>query len=1676
MTDSSRSRTNFKLRLFLLSCSLLLSLMTTGAAWAVLNDVAIYRPNVDGAMTSAEQEACAFYINYNISPASKTEFAGCGQDTVDSLVAWMNTRMQDGKSDLLLIIDVCPAAVFQGQTDGSLAEQWMESGNMLIWTGSEPFARYVDVSGMILEDGAGAEGASKVLDVSTSGLCRGGGLQDGTTAVKDYHPDYGPDHPEALKPEVIEYTDGDYHITEFREYKACNALKYDQLLIDALSSDWNHMSYWRPEEIFAENSESYQSDNIVLVNTDGGEFGQFYCGVSETPGFDVNAARRMVIAQVLNNWVNLPCNTIVVAGDGSGQFATIQEGIAAAQHRDTVLVKEGVYNEELIIPSSKRGIKLVSDASDNGNDLLPYPVDGVNRFSDASGYAEFPYGSKQVQRRAFRTVIDGTGLTINTPMIDFPKGSTLGTVVDGFTVQKMPQTNHQVPGHAHVIQTRGGAGTIINNLVRNNGSSGLGSHAQMWGEIPDDPNHQIDVDFRYTNIKYDAHPILINNVVHNNEGNNLGNNHYSYAMMYNNECFESISFEGHESPTIGCQHGAHPLIVKNLVYKSAWVGIGSRKGEQAGMYPVNRPSHPVMKGNWVFDAGIGDSSGTHDSEYWEKYYYWAGQVGYPYPGTHGAGIGGDDTGGYDPKTGQIVYQIIEGNFIKNAQNAAIACRSADPAYHDLPAGVEDQYPPDLGYVKIINNTVIGGGMVDGIGDPVKNGAGIGINGAHAVEIRGNICRDNDDAGIGMRGGGGAHLVTQNTCYGNGRAGIGMEGAQVDEIRNNVLYQNSMAGIGHDGIDNPVTVQLETENLIYENGMAGIGVKGCHSRVEKIDNNECRNNGMAGIGMCVGASVGEITNNKLHHNVAAGIGHDGGMDDDGSPCTPPQRVSVTLEAGNIVHHNGAAGIGIVASDVMEIRGLADKPVDEPYDIYENNLPGITVVAGSTVGNIAEVVMDHNGVAGCTTGMSILDGSSAVIRDSSIGYSGMPCISIFDAGTNATIENCMLHHSGQSGQAPVLTVQAGATTMVSGTSISYSHDAPNVTVFGGATLTMFGCNVSNGGAPGIDATDSLLDIQNTVIEDNGTRGIMAGGCDVTLKGVVIRNNGIGGAAALNTCVGSIKECEFYNHFPNELSLEGCVMNIERNIFHHHTNINSTIQIASGSQVNVYHNTISNLYNGEPQGTTAIGVDFGSSADVRNNIIYRCLTGVGQSSLDLLQDDADAVKVGTWTPMDSYIESPSGDGSSTCTWSFTVDVPGDYRVYAYIVAAADHATNAPYTINYYGGAETVTVNQTQNNNTWVLLGTYHFESGEWPVVLSNNADNSHVMAAGIKMSLPGRTVTASTNCYYVMANGVAGEDVLWANPLLTDTYALEPYSLCIDAAEPISGVNDTYSGNGPDIGAKEFSGTPETLSWKSPSLVVNFRDGYWTSAKNLRDDSLGSGMQWGSPWVVYDIGGEGGRPVRVYGFRFYIGGSPSPWKIYSSDNFSGPWTLLTGWWPQTFGNCGPGLWDERWANFVSTGRYIKIEKTGPPSPLDSVTEFDVYTSDTTVDAGIVIVDNPVAQLIGTWYCCKGGYGSNYHRALVGGGECTSTWTPEIPVAGDYDVYVRWITNTTVEWATNAPYTINYEGGSGTFLCNQTVAGNQWIYLGTFPFAAGTSGNVVLSNNADGSVAADAIMFIRR
>ena len=124
-------------------------------------------------------------------------------------------------------------------------------------------------------------------------------------------------------------------------------------------------------------------------------------------------------------------------------------------------------------------------------------------------------------------------------------------------------------------------------------------------------------------------------------------------------------------------------------------------------------------------------------------------------------------------------------------------------------------------------------------------------------------------------------------------------------------------------------------------------------------------------------------------------------------------------------------------------------------------------------------------------------------------------------------------------------------------------------------------------------------------------------------------------------------------------------------------------------------------------------------------------------------------------------------------------------------------------------------------------------------------------------------------------------------------------------------------------------------------------------------------------------------------------------------------------------------------------------------------------------VVKDNPAAVFECTWGTSStGGYqDGDYRWHAAGDGSCTGTWTPDLPAADTYNVYAWW--KASANRATDAPYTIYYDGGSATVDVNQAVNGNQWNLLGTYPFVAGQSGYVVLNDDANEYVIADAVKF---
>lgn len=87
---------------------------------------------------------------------------------------------------------------------------------------------------------------------------------------------------------------------------------------------------------------------------------------------------------------------------------------------------------------------------------------------------------------------------------------------------------------------------------------------------------------------------------------------------------------------------------------------------------------------------------------------------------------------------------------------------------------------------------------------------------------------------------------------------------------------------------------------------------------------------------------------------------------------------------------------------------------------------------------------------------------------------------------------------------------------------------------------------------------------------------------------------------------------------------------------------------------------------------------------------------------------------------------------------------------------------------------------------------------------------------------------------------------------------------------------------------------------------------------------------------------------------------------------------------------------------------------------------------------------------------------------------WTPNIPAAGQYAVYVSY--HSLPQSAPDAHYTVYHRGGATHFRVNQRMGGGTWIYLGTFTFNKGRhlEQSITLTNQsaqAGSIVTADAI-----
>ncbi len=1181
--------------------SLLLSLWTTFCittpGHTALNDIAVFAPGVDNGMTIQQQNDVANYLK---DPARLPQTQVYNHVTQGELATWMNSRMSDGKSDVLLILDLAPEQIFDG-SDNSLAETWMENGNMIIWTGSKPFDSFVDNGGL---KSSGGE-LSTVLD-----------LREANYSTPPVSPYQQQKHTSVSSNETGFHN---YIPSLDLNYSTEYMLDYGAVLMTAQNvNNWDDAPNMVVDEVFSESSGTglhtvkylHQSDALVLTMRQteddrkgmGGQYAQFYSSNSVA----INDVRKPVLYEFLSNWVARDINNIYVeagatGGNGSeaNPYGSIQAGINAADEfsRDRVLVKPGTYHETLTM---KRSVKLISAGEDARINIIGHLDDFDNPELNYTYNTFAEVSAKKGLTRAESAIIDGTGTT-QAAMIDIPKGATLGTWVDGFTIQHMPEVDTGVCGHPHTIEMRGSSPLLIDNIVQNNGSAGLTAMA-----VFNENNTCLNNDFSYSNVQFDAHPALINNIISASNGPNIAANFYAFPIIYHNESFNSGYFGDGlpesiiESPGIGISHGARPYVYNNVVYDSSWSGIGAKRGtnKETWTHKIDRGTSPWIVDNYIFNAGTANVVNGS------------------------AGIGALNTGSGDghhlEDSNDIDFHFIHHNFISNSSGAAIACTyqaDEDGTFFTVPKET-------VGFVYITENTGVNTGN-----------AGIGIHGIFGAEwIQHNEFAENTRAGIGMKDGAIAGRIDNNFLHHNAMAGIGLKsGSAATYITNNTISHNTLAGIGSagyndDGTRNKTHIASIDHNTIEWNKAAGIGLT--HAEVTQIRANEINYNALPGITIVEDSDVGDGTTGWMAENNLKANGR-GDLQEcyiNTAGLVIADEGSTAFISGGIIEESGLVNVSIGEGTMVTMAGTTVRKNQElGPNIYiagtadiqnclldEAATPGLAIGASGVL-SLTDTIIQNSGTAGISIDGAIITtfsgntisgngaagiasgsiGADLHIENSSITNNAVPGIVLQNLEYDVTISDSIISGNGIGGvrmdnskgldientiihnfKGGVIvhddTLEQAAVVNLSNCDLD--HDESNLAMWGGTSLTV---------------TDSAL--HGVEVHNTGTVSITGSTNNTWNIGVLL--DAVGWAEVIDNHLGA--------RWP--LKLEGTPGNVVNNI----TEGESDGYVFNNTTVNFYHNT---MYGGESAvKQNGVAANHGATVYAYNNIITGAQSGM-------------------------------------------------------------------------------------------------------------------------------------------------------------------------------------------------------------------------------------------------------------------------------------------------------------------------------------------------------------------------------------------------------------------------------------------------------------------------------------
>ncbi len=405
---------------------------------------------------------------------------------------------------------------------------------------------------------------------------------------------------------------------------------------------------------------------------------------------------------------------------------------------------------------------------------------------------------------------------------------------------------------------------------------------------------------------------------------------------------------------------------------------------------------------------------------------------------------------------------------------------------------------------------------------------------------------------------------------------------------------------------------------------------------------------------------------------------------------------------------------------------------------------------------------------------------------------------------------------------------------------------------------------------------------------------------------------------------------------------------------------------------------------------------------------------------QDDPIASWTGTWydQPWNGIrVHAPSTTTTDTFTWTLPITETKVYHLYAQWHQYWARPTNATYTIVHAGGSTPVVVDQKVNGRpTWNYLGAFTLEPGQSHRVELSGQSNGWPCADAIA----------------VVPGDAAPNLATWQPPLAT------------------AGDYGVY-GRWPANAAANPSATYRLFHDDGTTDIV------------VDQTTAGPGGQW-VPFGLFSLAPNEDHRVELEGDFDYETGADA--IALSTTPIAATWTP-----------------DLPITDTYNVYAWWSADGAAHPQATYVVTHAG-GTSQVTVDQ---TQNGGQWALLGTYDMAPG----QNHRVMLPiamGGDVladaikfeaadgstprAATWALPVTTTGAYDVYARWVADPA--HATNATYTVHYAGGSTPITVNQTQDGGTWQLLGTFTLDPALNPQVVLSDQANGTVVADAVLVV--